>query len=97
MLFVLILIAGILSFLVCYLVCIVLFTALNRSLLKLFDPMQKLISNLKGKKLISGTILVAMCIFISYLKLNDVYCGLLLGLFASFHYMIFSSPINAEK
>lgn len=84
-----------------YFPCIVLFTALNKSVLKLLVPIQKLTSNLKRKELISILILFAIIAIISslniYFKIDDVYYGLFFGFFTALHNVIFFSSVTVEK
>lgn len=75
--------------------------ALNKSLLKLFVPIQKLTSNLKRKQFISSLSLIIVIIICgslaNYYKLNDIYYGVLLGFFFALQNIIFENPITDNQ
>jgi cellobiose-specific phosphotransferase system component IIC len=92
--FMVIFIAGIIFLLI----FTILLHALNKSILKLFVPIQKLTSNFKRKQFIRGLsliIVITICgSLANYYKLNDIYYGLLLGFFLALQNIIFENPIT---
>ncbi len=78
-------------------ICSIGLNALNKSMLKLFLPIQRLTSKFKRKKLLSNITLI-MFITISiglsdYYKLSDISYGLLLGFFFALKDIIFDKLI----
>lgn len=73
--------------------CSILFSALNKSMLKLFVPIQTLTNKLNRKKLFSNITLIILITISAglrdYYKLSDIKYGLLLGFFFALQDIVF--------
>ena len=79
----------------------ILFNVLNKSILKIFVPLQKIANGLKKKELfkrIIDVISIFLCVAIKYfLNLNYIGFGIVIGLFCSLNNVIFSEGIVIKK
>lgn len=78
----------------------IIFYGLNKSILMLFVPIQKIISKIRKKELLKKAlfpIIIGVCVFIkSYFKLNYLAFGVVIGFFITFINMLFSEEMILE-